>query len=103
MISFVMLIYFLNFVRNLPVDFAIALISDFVWASEYSPNHPFILNILLIEKICIFCLVFVRFISTFYAKVFAYVTSSAALVMKYGNEPFCDLQASSYAYKMRIW
>jgi len=31
MISFVMLIYFLNFVRNLSVDFAIALISDFVY------------------------------------------------------------------------
>jgi len=36
---------------------------------------------------------------------FIYVEScirntSAALVMKYGNEPFCDLQASSYAYKM---
>jgi len=30
MISFVMLIYFLIFVRNLSVDFAIALISDFV-------------------------------------------------------------------------
>jgi len=30
MISFVTLIYFLNFVRNLSVDFAIALISDFV-------------------------------------------------------------------------
>jgi len=57
----------------------------------------------LIEKLCIFCLVFVQFISTFYAKVFAYVTSSAALVMKYGSEPVCDLQASSYAYKMWIW
>jgi len=56
----------------------------------------------LIEKLCIFCLVFVQFISTFYAKVFAYVTSSAALVMKYGSEPVNDLQASSYAYKMWI-
>jgi len=36
-------------------------------------------------------------------QVFAYVTSSAALVMKYGSEPFYDLQASSYAYKMWIW
>jgi len=27
----------------------------------------------------------------------------AALVMKYGNEPFYDLRASSYAYKMWIW
>jgi len=45
-------------------------------------------------------LVFVQFISTFCVKVFAYVTSSAALVMKYGNEPFYDLQASSCAYKM---
>jgi len=26
----------------------------------------------------------------------------AALVMKYGIEPFYDSQASSYAYKMRI-
>jgi len=56
----------------------------------------------LIEKICIFCLVFAQFISTFCIKVFAYVTSSAALVMKYGNGPFYDLQASSYAYKMWI-
>jgi len=28
--------------------------------------------------------------------------TSAALVMNYGNEPVYDLQASSYAYKMRI-
>jgi len=27
----------------------------------------------------------------------------AAPVMKYGIVPLCDLQASSYAYKMRIW
>jgi len=27
----------------------------------------------------------------------------AALVMKYGSEPFYDLLASSYAYKMWIW
>jgi len=27
----------------------------------------------------------------------------AAPVMKFGNIPLCDLWASSYAYKMRIW
>jgi len=27
----------------------------------------------------------------------------AAPLMKYGKMPFCDLEASSYAYKMRIW
>ena len=40
MISCVISIYFLNVVRYWSVDFAIALISDFVCISEYAPNLP---------------------------------------------------------------
>ena len=35
-----MLIYFLNVVRYWSVDFAIALMSDFVCVSEYAPSFP---------------------------------------------------------------
>ena len=40
MISCIMLLYFLNVVRNWSVDFAMVLMSDFVCASENAPNYP---------------------------------------------------------------
>ena len=68
------------------------------------PSHllPYIAEYIFDRKIAAFLQNFCMVYMIISLVSFCIRNALAALVMKYGIMPFCDLRASSYAYKMRI-
>jgi len=77
----------------------------FLYCFSISSNYYYLIltDIFLIDLCHVFWKIFWMVYMLFPMLPFCIRNAMAALVMKYGTIPFCDLRASSYAYKMRIW